>query len=34
MIEKDVILDILRRIQALINRDKVYYAKEYIRLEI
>ena len=34
MIEKDVILDILRRIQALISRDEVYYAKEYIRLEI
>ncbi len=34
MIEKDVILDILRRIQALINRDEIYYAKEYIRLEI
>ena len=34
MLENDVILDILRRIQALISRNEVYYAKEYIKLEI
>ena len=34
MIEKDVILDILKRIQLFMNCNEIYYAKEYIKLEI
>lgn len=34
MIEKNVILEILKRVQVLLSKEEIYYAKEYIKLEI